>query len=254
MRLLVIRFSPWLVGVAALLAAQWTWTHPRDYPWALASVLLAYFAASLALGWKKLGPKDLAAKMMMPGFAFASLVLASLMAERMEERLLLTILMTAVPLYSLELLYLLAHQPSRYPVNGLSRLNLALVPLSAYCLAVGLVGMQIFIRTPDWATVAAFTLIGAAVARITEHPTVGRAASVRWIAFGGLLGLHVGLLAVTLPVGLEVIGSLAALAFAFPLRARRYSYEPKPPRRLAMVEGAGATVLFVAILLVSRWA
>ncbi|MCC6563684.1 hypothetical protein IT087_02220 [Candidatus Uhrbacteria bacterium] len=254
MRFLLTRFSPWLVGVAALLASQWTWTHPTDYPWVLGSVLAAYVAASVILGWKKLGPKDLAAKMLMPGFAFASLVLASLMAERVEERILLTILMTVVPLYSLELLHLLAHQPSRYPVNGLSRLNLALVPLSAYCIAVGLVGMQIFIRWPDWATVLCFTALGAAVARITEHPTVGRAASIRWIIFGAVLGLHVGFLAVVLPVGLEVTGSLAALAFAWPLRARRYSYEPKPPRRLAYIESAGATFFFIAILLVSRWA
>jgi hypothetical protein len=254
MRFLLTRFSPWLVGAAALLASQWTWLHPRDYPWALGAVLAAYIAASISLGLKRLGYKDLAAKMIMPGFAFASIVLASLMAERVEERMLITILLTVIPLYSLELLYLLAHHPSRYPVNGLSRLNLALVPLSAYCIAVGLVGMQIFIRWPDWATLLSFITLGAAVARITEHPTVGRAASLRWIAFGAVIGLHVGLLAIVLPVGLEVIGSLAALAFAWPLRARRYSYEPKPPRRLAWIEGTGATVFFIAILLVSRWA
>ncbi len=254
MRFLITRFSPWLVGAAALLASQWTWSHPHDYPWIFGAVLVGYVAACVALGWKRLGPKDLAAKMVMPGFAFASLVLASLMAERIEERILLTVMLTVIPLYALELLHLLAHQPSRYPVNGLSRLNLALVPLSAYCIAVGLVGMQIFIRWPDWATLLSFTALGAAVARVTEHPTVGRAASLRWIAFGAVIGLHVGLLAIVLPVGLEVIGSLAALAFAWPLRARRYSYEPKPPRRLAWIEGTGATVFFIAILLVSRWA
>lgn len=254
MRHLLTRLVPGLVGVAGFVAAEWTWRHPRDYPWALAAVLASYVAASVTLGWKRLGPKDLAEKMLMPGFAFVSLALASLMAEHTAERIALTTLLTVVPFYALELLYLLAHQPSRYPVNGLSRLNLALVPLAAFCVAVGLIGMQIFIRWPDWGTVLAFTAFGAAVARLTEHPTVGRAAALRWTVFGAVLGLHVGILAVVLPVGLEVTGSLAALAFAWPLRARRYSYEPKPPRRLAIAESAGAAALFVAILLVSRWA
>ncbi len=251
---LFLRTLSWLVGVAAFLAAEWTWRHPSDYPWALVIVLAAYLVASVVIGWKRLGPKDLATKMLMPAVAFITLCLASLLAERSEERIGLTILLTVVPAYALDLLFLLTHQPSRYPVNGLSRFNLALVPLAAFCAAVGLVGMQIFVQLPKWITILSFTALGATFARLTEHPSVAPAVVRRWTLFGALLGLHIGILSVVLPVGLEVIGALAALAFAWPLRARRYSYEPKPPRRLAIAETTGATVLYLAILLVSRWA
>lgn len=251
---LFLRILPWLVGVASFAAAEWTWRHPSDYPWALVAVLVAYLASAVALGWRQLGPRDLATKTLMPAVAYVSLALASLLAERVEERWLLTALLTAVPAYALDLLFLLTHQPSRYPVNGLSRLNLALVPLSAFCFAVGLVGMQIFIQLPKWITILAFIALGAVFARLTEHPSVGRAVAARWTAFGAMLGLHVGILSVVLPVGLEVIGALAAIAFAWPLRARRYGYEPKPPRSLAVAETTGAMMLFLAILLVSRWA
>lgn len=251
---LLLRVLPWLVGVAGFLAAEWTWRHPSDYPWALVAVLVAYLASSVVLGWKRLGPKDLVTKMLTPAIAFVTLSLAALLAERMEERLALTALLTLVPAYALDLLFLLTHQPSRYPVNGLSRFNLALVPLSAFCAAVGLVGMQIFVQLPKWIIILSFTILGATLARLTEHPNVGRVVVGRWTIFGAILGLHVGILSVVLPVGLEVIGALAAIAFAWPLRARRYGYEPKPPRSLAIAETTGATVLYLAILLVSRWA
>ncbi len=250
---LFLRLLPWLVGAAGFAAAEWTWRHPSDYPWALAAVLVAYVASGIVLGWRRLGAHDLTMKMLTPAVAFVALALASLLAEQPTERIALTILLAVVPGYALELLFLLAHQPSRYPVNGLSRLNLALVPLAAFCFAVGLVGMQIFVQLPKWITLAAFTGVGALLSFLTEHPGVERAIRVRWTAFGALLGLHVGALAVVLPVGLEVIGALAAIAFAWPLRARRYGYEPKPPRSLAAAESAGAMVLFLTILLVSRW-
>ncbi|KAA0205892.1 hypothetical protein EDM68_04025 [Candidatus Uhrbacteria bacterium] len=250
---LFIRLLPWLVGVAGFAAAEWTWRHPNDYPWALVGVLAAYAASAITLGWKRLSTRDLSAKMLTPAVTFVALALASLLAEQPGERLALTLLLAIVPGYALELLFLLAHQPTRYPVNGLSRLNLALVPLAAFCFAVGLVGMQIFIQLPKWITLGAFTGVGALLSFLTEHPSVERAVRVRWTAFGALLGLQVGMLAIVLPVGLEVIGALAAIAFAWPLRARRYGYEPKPPRSLAVAESAGAMVLFLAILLVSRW-
>ncbi|MEK7473499.1 MAG: hypothetical protein AAB668_02095 [Patescibacteria group bacterium] len=251
---LFLRLLPWLVGAVSFFAVEWTWRRPGDYPWALVAALALYLAASVAIGWKRLGPADLATKMLTPAIAFVTLGLAALMAERTEERIALTFFLIVVPGYALDLLFLLTHQPSRYPVNGLSRLNLALVPFSAFCLAVGLVGMQIFIQLEKWIIILAFVLLGAALARLTEHPSAGRVAAGRWTVFGAILGLHVGILSVVLPVGLEVIGALAAIAFAWPLRARRYGYEPKPPRRLAMAETTGATVLYLAILLVSRWA
>lgn len=249
----LLRAFPWFVALLAFAAAQWTWRTPDVYPWALGGALAAYLGTSVLLGRARLGWKDLATKMLMPAIAYVALALAALLAEHPYERGALTLLLAAVPGYGLELLFLLTHQPSRYPVNGLSRFNLALVPLSAFGFAVGLVGMQTFIQLPKWIVIASFAFLGIVFTALTEHPNVDRATSRRWTAFGALLGLHVGLLCIVLPVALEVIGGLSALAFAWPLRARRYTHDPKPPRSLAIVETAGAAVLFAAILLVSRW-
>lgn len=251
---LLLRILPWLVGGASFFAAEWTWRNPQDYPLVLGIALVIYFAASVLIGWKRLELKDLAAKMLLPAIAFVGLALASLMAEQPIERNVLTALFAIIPAYGLELLYLLTHQPSRYPVNGLSRFNLALVPLSAFSFSVGLIGMQIFIHLPKWVILFSFTALYALLAFLTDHPNAERASKMRWTVFGALLGLQIGILSVILPVGLEAIGGIAALAVAWPLRARRYTYEPKPPRSLAVAESIGALVLFFAILLVSRWA
>ncbi|MEI7511956.1 MAG: hypothetical protein WCK01_00650 [Candidatus Uhrbacteria bacterium] len=260
MRYLLLRCLPWLVGALGFFAFEWTWKDAGIYPYSLFVPWIALIIAALLIGWRKVSFNELIEKMAVPTIAFATLALVCLFAEQPIERGFLTALGAGIPLLSLELLFLYAYQPTRYPVNAISRLNLALVPLTAFFLAVGLMGLQIFLTDPAWehvadpVTLGAFMLLGAVLTLITGHPTSDRAHRVRWTAFGALLGLHIGLLCIILPVSLSVIGCIAALGFAAPLRARRYGYDPKPPIQLAWVEGISAFVLFMTILLVSRWA
>ena len=260
MRYLILRALPWLVGALGFFAIEWTWSDPKNYPWTLVAPWVALIVAAFVIGWRKVSFTELVEKMTMPTIAFAALGLACLLAEHPLERGLLTALGAGIPLLSLELLFLYAYQPTRYPVNAISRLNLALVPLTAFFLAVGLIGLQVFLTDPAWERIAdpitmgSFAALGAVLALITCHPTSDRAHRVRWTLFGALLGLHIGILCIILPVSLSVSGCIAALGIAAPLRARRYGHDPKPPKQLAWAEGAMAFVFFFTILLVSRWA
>lgn len=254
MRYLSLRLLPWLIGAMGFATADWVWRHPGDYPWPLVAEIVAFLVASGFLAWKRVSIQEWAEKMLPTAFAQASLAVAFLMVEQPWERATLTLAFGLLPLFALELLFLLAYQQTRYPVHGLSRLNLALAPLTAFSLALGFVGMQVFVRFPDYLTVGVFALAGGIFAVLTPHPNADRASVVRWGLFGVLLGLHVGILCIILPLSLSVIGSVAALAFAWPLRARRYGHEPKPSANLAWAEGMAAFVLFATLILTSRWA
>jgi hypothetical protein len=260
MRYLILRCLPWLVGALGFVALEWTWNEPASYPWPLLIPWVALILAALVIGWRKVSVSELIEKMTMPVIAFAALGLACLLIEDELGQILFTLLGIGIPLLSLELLFLYAFQPTRYPVNAISRLNLALVPLTGYFLGVGLMGLQVFLTDPAWVhiadpvTLGIFAALGSVLALITCHPTSDRAHKARWASFGALLGLQIGILCIILPVALPVIGCVAALGLAAPLRARRYSHDPKPPVRLAWAEGTMAFVFFVTILLVSRWA
>lgn len=262
MKYLFLRLLPWLVGALSLGSAEWVWRHPQDYPWPLLIAMLCALLAGCVLAWRRLSIEDFFNKMLPSALAMGSIAFAFLMPEQAWERGLISLAFAGVPLYALELLFLLTYQPTRYPVNGLSRLNMALVPLSIFCLATGVVGMQTHLRCstadrfcwPNWATVATFVFAGAVFAVLTTHPSSDRNHRIRWSVFGALIGFHIAILCVILPVALSVMGCIAALAVAFPLRARRYTYEPKPPTNLAWAEGLTALFLFVVLVLTSRWA
>jgi hypothetical protein len=260
MRYLILRCLPWLVGALGFVALEWTWRDANVYPWPLVAPWVALVLSALLIGWRKVSIGELVEKMTMPAIAYAALGLACLLVEQPFEQILFTALGVGIPLLSLELLFLYAYQPTRYPVNAISRLNLALVPLTAYFLAIGLIGLQIFLTDPAWEQIAdpitfgIFAALGAILALITCHPTSDRWHRTRWAIFGALLGLQIGILCAIMPVALPVIGCVAALGLAAPLRARRYGHDPKPPTKLAWAEGTMAFVFFITLLLVSRWA
>jgi hypothetical protein len=260
MRYLLLRSLPWLVGGLGVLCFEWTWSAPDSYPWFLCAPLAALVVATFVIGWRKVSLAEIIEKMTVPVIAYMAVALGALLVEQPAEQILITALGAGIPLLSLELLFLYAYQPSRYPVNAISRVNLALIPLSAFFLAEGLMGLRIFLTDPSWesvadpVTVGSFAALGLVLALLTSHPTSDRGHRLRWALFGALLGIHIGILCVIMPVALPVIGCVAALGLAAPIRARRYGHDPKPPAKLAWVEGSMAFVFFLALLLVSRWA
>jgi hypothetical protein len=253
MRLFFRRCLPWLTAGLAAGFVFWQWQDPLDYPWPLVLFLLWYLLAVVILVWKRLSWRDAVEKTLPSFLTLMAIAFWVLLIETSIERLIILLLFVGIPYLVLELLFLLMYAPARYPVNGLSRVNIAFVPLTAFFLAATFDGLLVFLRLPWWVPVAVFTLVGGLLFLFTAHPTANRPHRWRWAVLGGIIGLHIGILELLLPVSMLVHGALGAFLLAFPLRLRRYAYQPVPSRRLAWSEGLLACLFFVGLLVVSRW-
>lgn len=253
MSILFLRLSSWISGVLAFFVAMWQWSHPLTYPWPMAAFLAWYAACLFLISWRRLDWRDALDKCLPSLLVLAAICLGFLMAETALERWVITILLTIIPFLVLELLFLLTRAPSRYPVNGLSRLNITLVPLGAFFLGATLNGLAVFVHIRAWIFLIALASFSAAAFFLTSHPTATHAHRGRWSALGAIVGVHAGLLGLLLPVGVLVHGALTSLFIGFPLRVRRYAYEPVPSRRLAWGESVLALGLLVVLMISSRW-
>lgn len=253
MRTLLVRLLPWLTGIAGALIGYWQWQFPLSYPWPLLSFGVWYLAVLVVLSWNHLGFWEALEKAVPSVISLTTLGFGFLMAESTFERVILTVLFAGVPLLTAELLFLLTRDPARYPVNGLSRVNLTLVPVAAFFLASTLNELWVFIRLPWWIGLSAFTMFGAALYAATAHPTADRLHRGRWAGLGGGIGLHLGILGLLLPISMAAHGALAALLLAFPLRVRRYAYQPVPSVMHVWTESILAIIFFVGLLVSSRW-
>lgn len=254
MKRLLLRSLPILMALIGVLLAWLQWNMPLSYPWPLLGILLAFlvFSASLFFG-RSLASIDAAHQFLPTAIVLVAGGLGMLLAEQTYERIVLTLVLSGIPAFALELYYLANYEPTKYPVNGLSRLNVALVPVIAFFAAVALYGMQVFLRLNSWYSLIAFPVAAAALYFVTSHPTAERPHRLRWSLVGAMAGLHAAILVLLLPVSLVVHGAIAAIMIAAPLRIRRYAHPPTPSRRLAYTEGISSAVLFLAILLTSRW-
>lgn len=254
MMYLFVRAIPWLSAAAALLAVQWQWQNPSQYPYPMLAAIGIYVAAAMFIGAGRLAWKELMTKSAPSLLLLIAASLVILVIESPASKTALTILIAGTPLLTLELLFLLAVDPGRYPVHGLSRLNVALVPVTTFMLAAALSGLRIYLQFDSFSIMAIFALFGAAVFALTSHHASSHEQDRRWAAIGVLVGFHAGFLVQLLPMALPAQGLIAALIISIPLRMRRYAFQPVPARHVAMAEGAGAAVMFAAVLLLSRWA
>lgn len=251
---LIIRGLPWLIGLGTFLLAQWQWRDARSYPYPLLGAILAYAIGSALIAYRRLSWQETISKMLPAALTMGAIAIAFLLAETPTTRLGLSIVMAGIPALTLELLWLLAFDPARYPVHGLSRLNHAFLPAMAFFTTFGLAGLNYFIRIPDWSMPLTLMGLGAIAFHLTTHHAADRKHQIRWTLLGALVGLQAGILAMILPLAIAVQGALAAILFAIPSRIRRYTATTVPSPGMAWTEGIGISVLFLTVLLVSRWA
>jgi hypothetical protein len=251
--ILVLRLLPFLTGLAVAGLFAWQRVHPTVYPWAVIVAVTLVIGVSLILAWRRGSLRDLSEKMAPTIVVVLALGFGLLLSEGRLANMMVVILAGVCSFTALELLFLYVFHPASYPVNGLSRLNIAFVPLAAWYTASTSVGLLTFLHTPRVWHVVLLTIMGAVLFRTTGHPGASPAQNRVWMLIGAATGLHVGWVSITLPLSMPIHGALAAIVFASVLRVRRYLYDPRPSRRVAWGESVAACILLISVLATAQW-
>lgn len=223
------------------------------YPWVGALGVLLVVISAWLMSRTRVSLLDMTEKMLPTFLLLGVLVFGMLLSEGEMARWAIMVLGVLSSFLSLELLFLLSFMPSRYPVNGLSHVNIALVPFILWYTVSTSVGLIAFLHSSKWIYVALVTLISIILFRTTGHPGATKEQNLNWMFIGGAVGLHVGLLSVMLPLSMAVQGAMACLIFCVVLRMRRYLYHPIPGKQQAWMEGIVALVLILTLITTSRW-
>ena len=141
-----LRVLPWLLGAAVFLIAEGQWRYQELYPWMLFFVPLLWIIGVFLISWQRIRFFAVLEKMIPSFFLFVACIVGALMLETSYMALTMSIVCALVCFLSLELLFALVRDPVRYPVNGLSRFNLALIPMIGFLGAAALNGLLVFIR------------------------------------------------------------------------------------------------------------
>jgi len=251
--ILLLRILPLSVGLLQAGLFWWQDRLPGAYPWLALAGVACLPLASVVISWGRVKFGDLMEKMAPTFVLVAVLSFALLLVEGRWELNLVVGLAALSSFVSLELLFLLARNPAAYPVNGLSHVNVAYVPLAVFYAVSTSNGLLVFLHSAGVWHVALCALLGVILFRTTGHPGASRQQNGVWMAVGGLVGVESGLIGLLLPIGMSAQGLVATLLFCGALRIRRYLYDPKPPYRLAFAEGLVASLLFVVSLATAKW-
>lgn len=251
--ILLIRILP--LCIAALEAALFWWQTqmPGSYPWIVVAGVALLPAAALAISWKQVRLWDLMEKMAPTFLLILSLGFALLLVEGVWPTRILIALVAAAAFLSLEVLFLLARHPTAYPVHGISRVNIAYVPLTVWYAFSTSIGMIIFLQTDRLWHIVMSAVLGVLIFRTTGHPGATKEQNRVWMMVGGIVGLETGLLGLLLPVSMAVQGLIAVLLICGTLRARRYLHDPKPSPRTAFIEGGALILLLATALVTAKW-
>jgi len=251
--LLLRRLLPFLVAIANVFLLRLQASSPATYPWLAGMAPLIFVSAGVCIGWKRIGLAELFAKLLTPTLALFAAGFGLLLAEGALARWLIPLFSGGVSYLALELLFLLTFLPTRYPVNGLSHLNLSLVPAVLWFANQSSVGLTMFVHASRVIPILALAVAAGLLFWATSHVEADVEHRGRWAALGGWIGLHLGILGAFLPVNIALHGSYAALLGVAALRARRYGIAPHLPRGMVWAEAGGVVVLLLAMMITARW-
>jgi hypothetical protein len=251
--LLLRRLAPYVVGMVNACLLFWQAQSASWYPWLAAAAPVLFAVAGVFVGWRRFGAWEFVARLLGPLLAVTAAAFALLLAEGPFAEWLIPFFVGVVSYAALELLFLLAFLPTRYPVNGLSHLNLALVPATLWCASYASVGLTMFIQTPRVVPVLVLAAAGVLLFWCTAHVDANADHRRRWTLLGGWVGIHLGLLGAFLPVNIALHGGYAAILGTYALRARRYGIAPAVPRALILAESLTVLVVTGIMIGTARW-
>ncbi len=249
----IYRLLPFVTTLVVALGFWLQLKYPFQYPWIVGFASLSMPVSAFLIARGKVKFSDFLEKMLPSFILLAVLAFALLLSEDALGRTIIIILAASVSYLSLELLFLLAYSPPKYPVHGLSRVNMAYVPFIVFYAVATSVGLMTFLHTSLWVHIVVMVLLGLVLFRTTGHPEATSEQNHRWMLIGAIVGLHLGLLGVMLPLSMYAQGAAAMVIFSGMLRLRRYLYHPMPGKKQALLEGSAAVVFLIAVLATSRW-
>ncbi|MBP9864019.1 hypothetical protein KBC54_01030 [Patescibacteria group bacterium] len=250
---LLLRLLPYLVGIAQVFLFLSQTAYPRFYPWLVIVGVFLVPAASLLIAWKHVRAVDVIEKMTPTFLLILALGFGLLLAESRLSIWTIALIAGFASAISLELLFLWARHPSAYPVNGLSHVNIAYVPLGIWYASYAASGLLIFLHASQLWYVGILGILGALLFRTTGHPGATTEQQRVWMGIGGLVGIEVGWIGTLLPLSMNMQGCIAALVICAVLRVRRYVYDPVPSSRLAWSEAVIAIILFIGGIASAKW-
>lgn len=250
---LLLRILPFLVGITQVFLFVSQSTYPHLYPWFVVVGILLVPCMSVVISWKHVRAIDVIEKMTPTFLLIVSLGFGMLLVESRLAIWTIALLAGIASTVSLELLFLLSRHPSAYPVNGLSHVNIAYVPLGIWYASYAASGLMIFLHSSPLWHVGILGILGALLFRTTGHPGATKEQNRVWMVVGGLIGLEVGWIGTLLPLSMNMQGLISALVVCAVLRVRRYVYHPIPSVRLAWSEALIGAVLFIGGIASAKW-
>jgi len=251
--ILLLRLLPFIVALFQAACFIWQKGSPGTYPFLVVIGVLLVPVASGFLAFRRISFVDLIEKMTPTFVLHLALAFGLSLAEGPLAVWTIAIIGGVSSFLSLELLFLNAYRPSAYPMNGLSRVNIAYVPIAIWYVASTTSGYMMFIHAPWFLHVGLLSLLGAILFRTTGHPGASLAQNIIWTLIGVLAGAEIGWIGLMLPLSMGMQGVVAAILFTGTLRMRRYLYDPKPSSRMALGEAVGLCALFISCIVTAKW-
>lgn len=251
--MLLLRLLPYFTPLVVAVTGWLGWRYPAFFPWMFVLGFAVVFLAASAIAWRRVRMADFLEKMAPTFLLMAALAFSSILVEGTLAHIAWLVIAALGSGLSLELLFLYAYDPLRYPVNGLSHVNIGYIPIIAWYAASTSSGLIMFLHTDRVWHVVLMVVLSVMMFRTTGHPGATREQNAVWSLFGGLVGLHVGLLGIVLPLSLSMQGVVAAVIISASLRVRRYMYDPKPSFRQGWMELSFASVALLSVLSTAKW-
>ena len=251
--IILYRFLPILSAIFISSVFKIQFQKPFSYPYWLVIGISEVILAIFLMSRKRIKIKDLTEKMLPTLLLLFSLGFGSLLVENSLERWVIIVLSGVSTFLSMELLFFYIFSPSRYPMHGLSRVNIAYVPFIIWYTVYTSIGLMTFLHTSNWIHVILMVILSILLFRTTGHPEATPQENKIWMLVGGITGFYLGLLGIVLPLSMSSQGALSMILFAIALRLRRFLYKPLPNVKQIWAEAIIGFASFVLIIITSRW-
>jgi peptidoglycan/LPS O-acetylase OafA/YrhL len=250
---ILFRLLPFAIGIICAVFFAMQARYAEWYPWLLAPAFIIFIGGIITMLRKgRRGWED--TRLVVPSLlALLSAGFGMLLLEGSLRYWGIPIFVGVVSYFIVELLFLSTFFASKYPVNGMTHMNLALVPVIFWLAAYTMSGLLVFVNTHRALPIALFTAAGGVLWYVTAHPEASGESRRRWMLIGAWMGMQIGMLIAIVPLRMEVHAMIAALCGAIALRVRRYGIAPPIPRPTIIFEVIVGAVLLIAVASTAAW-